>query len=56
MSPDISLCLWKKECPLAPLCYRATAEPDEVNQSYFAPDRPGENCRYYIPAKPDKED
>jgi len=49
---DISLCLWAKTCPLAPLCYRATAEPDEWHQSWFAPTEkprnPGDECRYFL--------
>jgi hypothetical protein len=47
--PDISLCLWKDTCPLAPLCYRATATPSELGQSYFADGKPGEKCRYFMP-------
>jgi hypothetical protein len=54
MTPDLSLCLWRNTCPLAPLCYRAVAEPDEWHQSWFAPTRrprnPGDTCRYYMPA------
>jgi hypothetical protein len=51
MTPDTALCCdnVKKDCPLAPRCYRATAEPDEVRQSYFAPSNPGEGCSYFIP-------
>ena len=47
--PDISLCLWRKTCPLAPLCYRATAEPGELGQSYIAPDEVGKDCQYFMP-------
>jgi hypothetical protein len=47
---DISLCCdnVKKYCPRAFQCYRATAEPDELGQSYFAPDNPGDGCKYFI--------
>ena len=52
---DISLCLWRSECPLSPRCHRATAEPSDYWQSYFAPS-PGEACEYYIPNDKGKED
>ena len=55
MTPDISLCLWGAKCPLSPYRYRATATPDEVRQSYFAPSRNGQECPYFIHAKPNKE-
>jgi hypothetical protein len=57
MTPDLSLCCdnVKKDCPLAPRCYRATAEPDEVRQSYFAPSRKGHECPYFIPATPEEK-
>ena len=50
MTPDIALCCdnVKKDCPLAPRCYRATAAPDDVRQSYFTPAGPGNDCRDFI--------
>lgn len=57
MTPDISLCVWRSgACVLADTCYRATAEPDEVSQSYFAPSNPGEGCSYFIDATPKGEE
>ena len=48
--PDIALCVWRSDkCVLADTCYRATAEPDEVRQSYFAPSQNGQECPYFIP-------
>jgi hypothetical protein len=47
-------CVWRNECPLSPVCYRATAEPDE-KQSYFAPQERGDECQYFIPAKEEEE-
>jgi len=57
MTPDISLCCEnvKKDCPLAGRCYRATAEPGEWRQSYFAPSRNGQECPYFIHAKPEEK-
>lgn len=52
--PDLSLCIWRRECCLSPMCYRATAEPDDVKQSYFAPNNPGRNCPCYIPIEEGK--
>jgi hypothetical protein len=54
MTPDISLCVWRTECPLAGICYRVLAEPDEVRQSYFAPSNSklGKDCPYFIEATP----
>ena len=46
---DLTMCLWGAKCPLSPYCYRATATPDEVRQSYFAPSTPGNDCRDFIP-------
>jgi len=48
---DLSMCCSNvaKDCPLAPYCYRATATPDEVRQSYFSPSEFGDTCRYFIP-------
>jgi len=34
MSPDITMCLGDT-CPLKKTCYRYTADPDELRQSYF---------------------
>ena len=56
MTPDISLCVWRKECPLAGICYRILAEPDEVRQSYFAPPKLGKDCPYFIEEKPKEKD
>ena len=53
---DLSLCLWRKECPLAPRCYRTTAPPADVHQSYFAPTTRGEKCEHFIPNDDRKED
>jgi hypothetical protein len=53
MSPDSTLCLWRADkCALAVSCYRALAEPSEWRQSFFAPDRPGPSCPYYIHETP----
>jgi hypothetical protein len=55
--PDISLCVWRSDkCALADKCYRATAEPDEVRQSYFAPSNPGNSCSYFIPTSTTPDD
>ena len=47
---DITLCCSNvaKDCPLAAYCYRATATPDDVRQSYFSPSEFGDTCRYSI--------
>lgn len=55
MTPDISLCVWRTECPLAGICHRVLAEPGEWNQSYFAPQPLGKDCQYFIPATPKDE-
>jgi hypothetical protein len=49
--PDITLCASnvKSECPLAPFCYRATATPNEVWQSWTAEGRPGVKCHLFMP-------
>jgi len=51
MSPDISLCCdnVKKDCSKAAHCYRATAEPSEMRQSYIAPANPGDGCKDFWP-------
>jgi len=54
MTPDIALCVWRKECPLAGICYRVLAEPDEVRQNYFAPSKLGKECPYFIEDKKEK--
>jgi hypothetical protein len=56
MTPEISLCVWRHECPLAGICYRVLAEPDEWNQSYFAPSKLGKDCPYFIEATPKDEE
>ena len=57
MNPDIALCLWRTECPLAGLCHRVLTEPGEWNQSYFAPSgKLGKGCPYFIPATPKEEE
>jgi hypothetical protein len=51
MSPDLTMCCSNvaKDCPLAGRCYRATATPGELGQSYFAPSRNWQECPYFIP-------
>lgn len=48
---DITLCAAnvKSCCPLAPLCYRATATAGEWHQSWTAEGRPGEACPLFVP-------
>jgi hypothetical protein len=57
MTPDIALCLWRSDkCVLADTCYRAIVEPDEWNQTYFAPDIRGKGCPYYSPTSTTPDD
>lgn len=47
--PDISLCHKESAiaCPISEKCYRATANPSPLRQSYFIPDNIGNDCEYF---------
>jgi len=47
--PDICMCSGE-ECPIKDSCYRFTAKPDEIAQSYFTGvPWEGKECKYFMP-------
>ena len=50
--PDMTMCRGG-ECPIRETCYRYTAQPCDVRQSYFI-EPPYEDgiCEYYLPKQP----
>lgn len=40
---DISMC-HGKDCELREKCFRFTARPDKIAQSYIIPNKPGKDC------------
>lgn len=53
--PDISMCTGEG-CPRKETCYRFTAKPSELRQSYFmkAPIKEDNTCEYYWPNENDR--
>lgn len=46
--PDIAMCK-QAACPMSAKCYRFTATPNQMRQTYFAPEYGEAGCSQYIP-------
>lgn len=55
--PDITMCKGTR-CVLSTRCYRCTATPDDLFQSYFVeePTTDGHMCAYYLPDHREEDD
>lgn len=50
--PDISMCQ-DAECPMKESCYRYTAKPKELHQSWFTGNPiHAEDCEFFVSNKP----